>query len=312
MLGVNGASAQDYPSQTIRVVVPYAAGGGTDAIARVVTSALSEVLGQTMIVENRTGGATAIGTQYVARATPDGYTLMVGGPSNLSVLPALDPAAAGYDIFTEFAPIGMMYSAPNVIVVRSDLPIEDLDDLVAYARENPRQLRYGSTGVGSFQHLGPALLEAMSDGMEISHIPYQGLGEVIPALLSGEVQFAQSSFNPVLPHIESGALRAIAITGEDRVAVLPDVSTTVEQGYPDLVFDARVTMVAPAGTPEDRLDIIREALKKALESEAVLTFFANNGATVVVPDAAELTRFYKADQERFRKAGRAAGVYKGD
>jgi tripartite-type tricarboxylate transporter receptor subunit TctC len=305
------AVAQNYPSGSISVIIPYAAGGGTDAIGRIVVKAMSTQLKVPMVVENKAGAATALGTQFVARSKPDGNTIMVGGPSNLSVLPALKPQATGYDVFKDFEPVGIMYSAPNVIVVRSDLPIHNIADLIKYAKENPGKLNYGSTGAGSFQHLGMEVLSAEAGGLNMVHVPYKGLGEVIPGMLSGVIHLAMSSFPPVLPHIQSGAMRAIAVTGESRVAILPDVPTGVEAGYPNFIIDARCAILAPKGTPPERMTILRDALTKAMQSDEVKDFYAKNGAIVIMPNAAEFTKFYQADQVRFRTAGKAAGLYEG-
>jgi len=305
------AEADSFPTGPITVVVPLGAGGGTDAVARVIATALAKTIGQSVVVVNRAGAAGAIGTRYVAHAAPDGYTLLLGGPSNLSVLPALKPQEAGYDIFKDFAPIGIVYSAPNVVVVRADLPIHNLKELVAYAKAHPGALNFGSSGVGSLQHLGMELFRSEAGGINILHVPYKSNGEVTTAMLSNVVQCAMSAVDSTLPYIRQGSMRAIAVTGETRLAVLPDVETTAQAGYPDFVIDARVALLAPKGTPQDRLTIIRDALKRALASPAARDFYARNGATIIMPDAAAFTAFYRADQARFRTAGKAAGLYQG-
>lgn len=305
------AIAQTYPERAITLVIPYAAGGGTDAIARGVIAAVSKKIGQPFVYENRAGAATALGTQYVARAKPDGYTIMVGGPSNFSVVPALKPDTAGYDLFRDFDPIGLVYSASNVIVVRSDMPVNTLKEFVDYVRANPGKVNYGSSGIGSFQHLGMEVLKAEAGGLDMVHVPYKGLGEVIPAMLSGTVQAAMSSFEPVLGHIRSGTFKALAVTGTTRAGVVPDVPTGVESGYPNFVIDARVGFVAPKGTPPERVEFLRKAIADTLQTQEMRDFYARIGGRIIMPDRDEFIAFYKEDIPRFRTAGKAAGIYEG-
>lgn len=314
MAAIPVAKADGFPTGPITVVVPLGAGGGTDAVARVIATALAMTIGQSVVVVNRAGAAGAISTRNVAHAAPDGYTMLLGGSSNLSVLPAVKPREAGYDIFKDFAPIGIVYSAPNLVVVRADLSIHDLKERVAYAKAQPGVLNFGSSGVGSRQHLGMELFKSEAGGINILNAPYKGNGEVTTAMMSNVVQCAMSAVDSTLPYIRQGSMRAIAVTGEARLPVLPNVETTAQAGYPDLVIDARVTLLAPKGTPQDRLTIIRDALKQALATPAVRDFYARNGATIIMPDAAAFTAFtafYRADQARFRAAGRVARLYQG-
>jgi tripartite-type tricarboxylate transporter receptor subunit TctC len=303
-------AADDFPKQgPVTLIVPIGAGGGTDAIARVVSNALSKEIGQTIVVNNKAGAAGAIGSQYVARSAPDGYTLLFGGMSSLSVLPALKPSSeTGFDIFRDFEPIGIVWSAPNVLVVRSDLPVHNLKEFIDYAKAHPGELKYGSSGVGSVQHLGMEYLKTLAGGLDIMHVPYKSNNEVAAAMLSNVVQALISGMDTALPYIQNGSMRAIALTGEKRSPILPDVQTGVEAGYPSFVIDARCAFLAPKGTPADRLDIIREGLKRALATKEVKDFYAKNGAVAIVPDGPAMTAYYKADHARYREAGKAAGL----
>lgn len=304
------AAAQTFPARPVTLVIPFPAGGGTDVYVRVLQPLLAHELKQTVLVENRAGAASRLGTRYVARtAEADGYTVLIGGTSNMSVAPAVSPGTAGYDVFGDFEPVGLLYTAANVIVVTPDVPASNLKELIAYARANPGKLNFGSTGIGSFQHLGLEYLKAEAGGFDIVHVPYKSGGEVATAMAGGQVQMTMSSFAAVLQQVRAGTLKAIATTGTSRPKSFPDVATAIEQGFPNYVMMANFSASVRKGTPPERIEILRAGFRKANASPEIAAFMDKIGANAEVPEADTFTRFYKEDIARFMAAAKAAGIY---
>jgi tripartite-type tricarboxylate transporter receptor subunit TctC len=262
--GAGPVNAQAYPTkQPIKVVVPFPAGGPTDGMARIISERLGAVLGQSIVVENRGGGAGgSIGAKFVAAADPDGYTILMTPGGSLTSGPAVHKDI-GYDPVKAFVPVCQLIETPLIIVVRPELPVKTLADVVTYAKANPGKLSWGSQGFGVAPHL---LLEEFKQeaGVNIVHVPYRGTAPMLSGILAGEVQIAADPSTTVLPHIEAGKLKPIAIAGNVRSPKLPNVPTVVEEGFPKLQSPFWLGVVAPAGTPPDIVAKLNDAFHKAL------------------------------------------------
>jgi tripartite-type tricarboxylate transporter receptor subunit TctC len=251
-----------YPERTVSLIVPFPAGGPTDIIARIVSAALNRSLGQPVIVENRTGGGGNPGIAMVARATPDGYTLLLTSTA-IAVNPALY-SNLPYDPIRDFVPICELVNAPNVLFVRADSDIKSMTELIARAQALPGGLNYSSPGVGTKSHLAAEQLKLRA-GIDVVHIPYRGGGPATMAVLEGTVHVGSVALAPVEPLIKEGKFRALAVTGPERWFSLPDVPTMIEAGFPGFVSDTFNALFAPAGTPRDIVDLLARESRAALQ-----------------------------------------------
>jgi tripartite-type tricarboxylate transporter receptor subunit TctC len=258
-LFMTAACAQSYPVRPVRVIVPFPAGGSNDIIARVLAQQMSESLRQQFVVDNRAGAGGNIGTDLVAKAAPDGYTVLSGGMGSLVMNPAITKVP--YDALRDFSPITLIARAPNVLVTHPSLPVHSVKDLIALARARPGQLNYGSGGVGSTPHLSGALFAAMA-GITLNHVAYKGSAPAITDLIAGQVQLSFGGIPAVLPHVNQGRLRAIAVTGLTRSAQLPPIPTVSESGVKGYEVNPWYGMLAPAGTPRDIVDILHAQCQK--------------------------------------------------
>ena len=241
-------AAQDYPTRPIRVIVPFTAGAGTDIVGRAIAQALNDAWKQSVVVDNRPGAGGTIVGELVARASADGYTLMLGNVSTLAIAPALNPKLP-YNPLRDFAPITLITTSENVLVLHPSVPVLSMKEFIAYARANPRKLNYGSSGNGTTSHLGGAMFVSMT-GTEMTHVPYKGSGPMLTDLLAGQLQLSFSSVPTALPHIKSGRLRALAVTLLTRSSVLPDLPTVQEAaGLKGFEISLWQGIVAPAATP---------------------------------------------------------------
>src|SRR5664279_1939682 len=256
-----------YPSRPITLIVPYAAGGGNDVMARGVAIPMSKTLGQPIVIENHGGAGGSIGTRQVATAAPDGYTLGLGGTGTLAIDPTLYPNA-GYDPRKDFAPVGLIATNPMIIVVNPSLPAKNVRELIALAKAQPGKLNYASAGKGSGIHLGTVLF-ADTAGIELIHVPYRGSGPALTDLLGGHVSIYFSSLPPAIGLVKDGKLRALGVTGLKRSPILPDVPTVAEQGLPGFEAVLHYGIVAPAGTPRPIIDKLNAALREALNTDDV-------------------------------------------
>ncbi|MCD0499699.1 tripartite tricarboxylate transporter substrate binding protein [Achromobacter sp. MY14] len=301
-----GAYAADtYPDKPIRIVVPYAAGGGVDIVTRLITQKMSEELKQPVIVDNRPGAATNIGMEHVARAEPDGYTLLTASntlASNAALFPKLN-----FNPAKDFAPIGAIGFAPLVVVVRSDASAKTLKDLVAQGRANPDKLTYGSAGNGSSGHLGSELLKS-EGGFKALHIPYKGGSPAVTDLLGGRLSFM--SINPleVASHVKAGKLRALAVLNPHPAKLLPDVPTAASQGLSGADATVWWGLVGPAGMPEPVVNRLNKALQAALADPAFQQRMSEIGAEVTPGSAADFGRFVADESVKWTKVIRAAGI----
>src|SRR5262245_13450742 len=247
-VGMSGWSyADDYPSRPIRVVVPYAAGGGADTVARIVTRRVGDAIGQTIVIENRGGAGAIIGTDMVAKAEPDGYTLLLGQSGPISINPAVYKDLR-YDPVRDFAPVTMTTAYPYILAVNAKLPAKSLPEFVALAKSQPGAMNYGTTGIGAANHLVTELFNGKA-GLKMTHIPYRGTALAVADLVGEQVTVVFGDPVSVLPHMQAGTLRALAVTSPQRSAVAPDVPTVAESGYPGFDAIAWHGILAPAKTP---------------------------------------------------------------
>ncbi|MDP3085891.1 MAG: tripartite tricarboxylate transporter substrate binding protein [Rubrivivax sp.] len=265
-----------WPRQSIRFVVPFAPGGTSEIVARTVAVELTRQLGQTVFVDNKGGGAGIPAMQDVAKATPDGHTIILGHVGSLAVNPVIFPNQP-FDVNRDFIPVTMVAKVPNLFVIHPDVPATNFKEFVAYAKKNPGKLNYGSAGNASAGHLAMEYLKLVT-GMFITHIPYRGTGPAMTDLLAGRTQMFSAGTPALLPHIKAGKLRAIAMGTPQRLAMLPDVPTVAEMGFKDFETSQWYGILAPAGTPRDIVKRLQEETQKALKSNSVTERFAADSA----------------------------------
>jgi tripartite-type tricarboxylate transporter receptor subunit TctC len=281
LLNPDPTHAQGYPNRPIKVVVPFPAGGPTDGMARIISDRLGAVLGQSIVIENRGGGAGgSIGAKFVAAAEPDGYTILITPGGSLTSGPAVH-ANIGYDPAKAFVPVGLLIETPEIISTHSDLPVKSLADVVTYAKANPGKISWGSQGFGVAPHLLLELFK-LEAGVNILHVPYRGTAPMLAAIVAGEVQMVADPMTTSLVHIEAGKLRAIAIAGAERSPKLPDVPTTKEAGYPRLDAPFWLGVVVPAGTPPAIIDKLNAAFRESLAPPETRALLAKLGADIKI------------------------------
>jgi len=270
-----GASAQDFPRKTVRLVVPVSPGGGSDLFGRIIGKKLTESWGQSAVVENRPGGGAIIGTEYVARSAPDGYTLLVVASTH-SINPSFYKKLP-YDPVKDFSPVGLVGFFPNVIVVHPSVPVRNVKELIALARKRPGELTFGSAGVGQTTHLAGELFKSMAK-INVVHIPYKGSGAAEIELAGGHVHYIVDSIPAAMGNIKSGRTRVIATAGKQRSPSLPDVPTVAESGLPDYEFTTWLGILAPAGTPAPVVSKIHGELGRVMNARDVRDLIAVQGA----------------------------------
>jgi tripartite-type tricarboxylate transporter receptor subunit TctC len=274
----SAARAANYPGRPIKIIVPFAPGGPTDIMARIVATHLGEAIGGTLVVENRPGAGGNIGIGIAAHADPDGYTLLITSSAYV-VNPGLY-AKIPYDPFKDFAPIAELGTSPNVILVDPKLGVNSIADLVARARANPNELNYASPGIGTTPHLSGELFKIVA-GINLTHVPFSGAGPAIQAILAGTTQVAFAALPPAHPHIESGALKALAVTGEHRWFDLPNVPTMIELGYKDFISDTLQGFLAPAKTPPAVVELLAAKSTEILKVAKTAEQLRNDGFEVI-------------------------------
>lgn len=306
MLGLHGAMAQQYPTrQPIRLVVPFAAGGGTDQIARALAAGMAKDLGQSVIVDNRPGAGTIIGTDAVAKSPPDGYTLLVATFAH-AVNPSLQPKLP-YAQATAFAPVSLIGRSLNVLVVRPDRPYQSVAALRDAARREPGKLSYGSFGNGTSAHLAAELFKSLA-GVDITHVPYRGASPALTDLLGGQIDVMFSTAASVAPYLRSGRLKALAVTSAERSPALPDVPTVAQAGVPDYVAESWYGVYAPAGTPAEVIARLNTALRQAAGTDAFRARAEEEGLVVTASPPEALTRYVASEQQRWHKVIRDARI----
>jgi tripartite-type tricarboxylate transporter receptor subunit TctC len=305
-LAASGAIAQaNYPNKPVRVVVPSSAGGGTDIIARIVAPRLSQSLGQQVVIDNRPGAGTMIGGEIVAKAPPDGYTLLMC-VSTLATNPVIYRKVP-YNAVTDFAPVTLVLTASNILVIHPSLPPRTVKELIAFAKARPGQLNFASAGLGTGPHLSMELFLSMT-GLKLVHIPYKGSAPAMVDLVSGQVGVMAATALTSIPHIRVGRLRALGVTGARRTAAAPDVPTIAEAGVPGYEAVQWYGMVAPANTPREIITRLNREMVSILQMPDVKEKFAADGGDAVGSSPEEFGRYIKSETEKWQKVAKAAGI----
>ena len=301
------AAAQSaWPRQSIRFVVPFAPGGTSEIVARTVANELTKQLGHTVFVDNKGGGAGLPAMTEVAKATPDGHTIILGHVGSLAVNPYIFPNQP-YDVNRDFLPVTLLAKVPNLYVIHPDVPANNFKEFVAYVKKNPGKLNYGTAGNASAGHLSMEYLKLVT-GMFITHIPYRGTGPMLTDLLAGRTQATSAGLPALLPHIKSGKLKAIAVGTQQRLPALPDVPTVAEMGFKDFETSQWYGILAPAGTPRDVVKKLQEESLKALKSNSVTERFASDSAVGGGGPPEEFAAFIAQQQKIWSQIVKRAGI----
>jgi tripartite-type tricarboxylate transporter receptor subunit TctC len=306
LAGASQAQAQDFPNRPITLVIPFAPGGSTSIVGRVIADKMSQLLGQGIVVDNRPGAGGTVGTKAVAKSEPDGYTILLGYTGTLAIGPSLY-RNAGYDPRKSFAPIGLIGNAPSVLAVHPSFPANSVAELIAYARANPGKVNFGSAGVGSVNHITGEYF-ARSAGITLVHIPYKGTGPALTDLLGGHIPMALAPIPAVHANVAAGLLRALAVTGKTRSGLLPDVPTISEAGLTGFEASLYYGLVAPAGTPQAIIERLSKALQAALVSDEVKKQLALDGTEITFGTPQEYAAFIDRDEKKWAELVKASGV----
>ena len=305
-IGPSQALAQAYPTKPVRLVVPFPPGGSTDIVARIVAQKLGDRLGQPLVVENRGGAGGTIGTEAVAKSTPDGYTLGFASTSTHAVAPSVYKKI-GYDPVRSFAPISLVAVTPYLLVVNPKLDVKTLKEFVAYVKPRPGKFNYASAGTGSTTHLAMEMLKSAA-GLFIVHIPYNGNGPAGTAVIAGDVEFLFGSLPAVLPHAKSGRVRPLAVGTPKRSPSLPDVPTVAESGFPGFDASLWLAIMAPAGTPAAVIDRLHKEVVAVIASPETAAALSKAGAEPITSTPAELANMVRDGVQKYAKAVKQAGV----
>ncbi|HSQ05160.1 MAG TPA: tripartite tricarboxylate transporter substrate binding protein [Burkholderiales bacterium] len=299
-------AAAGYPEKPIRIVVVYPPGGGIDILARALGQKLSDAWGQPIIVDNRPGAGTTIGAAIVAKAAPDGYTLLATDVS-YSITPSLYGRELPYDPLKDLAPIVLLNLVTDVLVVHPSLPVKSVKELIAYAKANPGKILYASAGNGTLNHLAPEMFKAMA-GIDMVHVPYKGAVAAVADVMSGREQVYIGALASTVPHIKSGRLRALAITGARRSQVLPELPTVIEAGLAGYDVNSWYGLLAPAGTPRPIIDKVNDEVRKALRTSDIQERLAADGSVAVGGSPKEFGSFIAAEMKKWGKVVKSAGA----
>lgn len=303
---LGAASAQAYPDKPIRMVVPFPAGGTTDILARAVAQKLSESLGQQMIVDNKPGAGGNIGAQEVARAAPDGYTLVMGTVGTHAINPSLYKKLP-YDHLKDFAPVSLVASVPNLLVVHPSVPVNSVKELIAYVKANPGKLNFASSGNGTSIHLSGELFKTMT-GVQMTHVPYKGSAPAVTDLLGGQVQLMFDNMPSALPHAKGGKLKPLAVTSAKRFPGTPDIPTIAEAGVPGYEASSWFGVLAPAGTPKEIVNKLSTEIAKALKTPEMTKRLEEQGAQAVGSTPEEFAAHIKAETAKWAKVVKESGA----
>jgi len=303
--GFHLASAQEYPARTVRIIVPVSPGGGSDLFARVIAKKLTETWGQPAVVENRPGGGAIIGSEFVARSAPDGYTLLLVASTH-----AINPSfykKLPYDPIKDFSLVGLVGETPNILVVHPSLPVRTATDLIALAKKRPGELSFGSAGVGQITHLAGELFKSMAK-INVVHVPYKGSGAAEIDLAGGHVHYIIDSMPAAMPNVKSGKTRAVAVAGTRRSPSLPEVPTVSESGLPGYEMSVWLGIVAPAGTPPAVVSRLNSELVKVMAARDVGEVLFSQGAEPRTNTPQEFAAFMKSQIDLFAKIVADAGI----
>lgn len=305
LFAAGAAAAQAWPSRPIRLIAPSGAGGPVDVICRAVAQALGDVLGQQVVTDNRVGAAGLIGTEFVVRQPPDGHTLLFGFSGPLSIVPHLN-AATPYDPLRDLAPVSQVASAPYVLIVNSALPVRSVKDLVALARKRPGQMHFASGGTGVGIHMAGELFK-VSAGVDIVHVPYKGAAPGLTALLAGEVEMMFNGLGPAMPHIKTGRVRALAVGGERRSELLPELPTVRESGF-DFNTEGWYGVLGPRELPAAVIETLHRALAKVSTQPEHRAQLARLSAEALATTPAEFSAMLRDEHGKWGRVIKAAGI----
>ncbi len=300
-----GGALAAYPERTVRIVVPFAPGGGTDVVARTLADSMAKDLGVSVIIENKPGAGTIIGTQAVAASRADGYTLLMGTFSH-AVNSSLS-ARLPYDPHRDFAPVALVARSFNIVVVNPKSSIRTISDLIAAAKANPDKLTYGTFGVGTSAHLAGELFKDLAK-VQMTAVPYKGAAPAITDLIGGQIDVMFTTVASAASLVESGQLRAIAVTSAQRSPAFPQLPTVAEAGVPGYAAESWYGLFAPAGTPREVVERLNQSAAVAVQSEAFKRLAVNEGLVMVARPPEELERYLRAEEDRWRRVIRDAGI----
>lgn len=300
------AAAQNYPAKPLRLIAPYPPGGTSDIIARLLGQKLTDAWGQQVVVDNRAGANGGIGSELAAKSPADGYTMLVGNMTPIAANPSLY-RKLGYDSLRDFSGVSLVAAGPNVLVINPALPVKSVKELIAYAKARPGSLNFGSGGAGSPAHLAGELFKTLT-GVSMTHVPYKGTVLSITDLIAGQVQLVFSDAPIALPHVKSGKLRALAVTGAKRTPLMPEFPTVAEAGVPGFELDNWWGILVPARTPKHLIDRINTELVRIVQTGDVKARFANLGVEAIHSTPAEFDAYIKSEYKKLAKVIKDAGV----
>ncbi len=299
-------AADNFPTKPMRLIAPYPPGGTSDIIARLVGQKLTDVWGQQMVVDNRAGANGGIGCEVAAKSPADGYTLLIGNMTPIAANPSLYKKL-GYDSLRDFHGVSLVAAGPNVLVVNPNVPVKSVQDIIALAKAKPSSLNFGSGGAGSPAHLAGELFKTLT-GVSMTHVPYKGTVLSVNDLIAGQVQLVFSDAPPAIPHVKSGRLRAIAVTGAKRTPLMPEYPTVAESGVPGFALDNWWGILVPTGTAKDRIARINTELVKIMQSADAKTRFANLGVEAIHSTPAEFDAYIRSEYTKLAKVIKDAGA----
>jgi tripartite-type tricarboxylate transporter receptor subunit TctC len=299
------AIAQTYPSRPPSIIVPFAAGGPFDIVARETADALSQKLGTQFVVENRPGAGGVTGTKFVMGAKPDGYTLLLGSPGPLIIAPSANPGTL--DIDGQLQPIGVISESPQVLVIGKDIQASTIAELITLAKAKPGALNFGSAGIGTTPHLSAELFKKIA-GVDLLHVPYRGTASAMQDLMRGELNMMFGDIATLKPFIEAGSIKALAVTGTERSKLIPNVLTTSEAGYPALMVRNFSVLLAPANTPADVIDILNKALARAKQDQAFVGKLAVQGMIATESSPAHARAYLKTERGNWEPLVQSIGL----
>ena len=300
------ALAQQYPTKPVRMIVPFAPGGGADFVARVVGTKVTEQLGQQVIIDNRAGAAGSIGAEIAAKSPPDGHTLLLGSAGPLTINPSLY-AKLPYDAVRDFAPVSLVTMMPFVLVVHPTLPVKNVKELIALARSRPGQLNYATPGTGSTTHLANELLKSMAR-VDITHVPYKGVAPAATDLISGQVQMMSGDLSTLLPHVKSGRMRPLAVTSARRSSLVPEIPTVAESGLPGYEASGWFGVLAPAATPQAIVARLNAAIVKGVAGDDAKTRLGAFGGDIATGTPEQFASHIRAEGAKWGKLIKTLGL----
>jgi tripartite-type tricarboxylate transporter receptor subunit TctC len=308
-LFATAAAAQDWPTRPMTLVVPFAAGGGVDVSARIQAQKMGELLGQSIVVDNMGGAAGMTGAAHVAKSAPDGYTMLIGNSGTQAYSQALNKVPL-YNAATDFAPVGLVTESPRILIVRKDLPADNLQQFIAYVKANQAKMQFGSAGVGSGTHL-PCVLLNTALGVNVTHVPYRGEGPAQQDLIGGRIDYMCSTIQTGAAMAKQGSVKGIAVMAPRRVAIIPDLATTGEQGLPGVEASVWNAFFLPRGTPEPIVRKLNKAMSDTVDDPIVRKRLEDLGLDIVAPERRTpeyLAKFLPDEIARWTKVVKAAGI----